>query len=217
VLRRVVLILTASLGGFGSVAAAAAPDAQFQWRLAFGGGQPVQPGYGLSVGYRGHDADFPAARLFALDVTHARAFARLAGLPLFDRSDRSDASDALDDDAAATEQPWYGRQWILWTVGGIAATASLIASAGGGSSEGSNEINIQTGGSCFNAGGGNILDDEIPETETCVPEDEIGCDDAASDCPGWTARSARAAPARDPEHDAWLDAGTGHMGDLPAR
>jgi hypothetical protein len=218
--RRALLMVSIGLLGFTCAAAAEAPHAQLEWRLGFGAGQPVQPGYGLSVGYRGHDADFPATRLFALDVADARAFARLAGLPLFERSYRMGQDEAAAPATSAPAQkPWYGRQWVWWTLGGVAAAASL-----GGSSISIDETGGGTTGSRSGCAGpsGNVGDEEIPcateGQEACAGDLCAVCEDGVvtDRCDDWTGRVVRAAPTRDPAHEAWLDAGTGHMGDLLA-
>ena len=208
-LGRTLFSLALGLGLLGPAAASSldAPDARLNWRLGFGGAtSSLQTGYALTVGYHANDPDSPAAQLLELDVSGTAALARLAGLPLFERGYRSNENDDVDDDVPS-DKPWFARQWVWWTAGGLAATTALVQ--GGGGDEGdssSQDIGVRQEGICVMQGG-TIADNPVPEA--CTPEEGAGT--------GWTARTPRTVEARDPARHAWLDAGTGHMGDLIAR
>jgi len=201
-----------------------AAEATFSWRVGFGGAGAPQPGYGLAVGFRGHGPDPISGRLVQVDVDGNRAFARIAGLPLFDRDFHARLDDTGADAPTGAATPWYARQWVWWTAGGLAATMALT---GGDSTIEYNSTSQNSSGSRSNCSsidgeevcteGGSIVStndegelcaaegwgDEIPDG--CVPEGE-----------GFVAREARwSMDSR--THSAWLDAGTGHMGDLLAR
>ena len=219
---RAALALLLSLNVLSPAAAAgpdgSLPEARVTWRLAFGNpGQALQTGFGLTVGYRGLDGT-PAERLVELDVSDRSALARLAGLPLFQRDylARQNEGDFADE---AGSRPWYARQWVWWTAGGLAVTSALAGAGGGG---GENE---SCTGICYEDGGD-------PEGRTtaltysngevyagCVEGQCAVCPDGsvASTCPGLVAMTSHAALVTDVERDRWLDAGTGHMGDLIAR
>lgn len=201
-------------------------EARLSWRLGFGGAQPVQTGYALALGYRGYGPDALAGQLLELDVSDMRAFARLAGLPLFERSYGA-AQNETPAMAEPQAKPWYTRQWVWWTAGGVAATMALTG--GDGSVEynhnGNNTTNRNDGCAGVSANAG--------DTETPCASDTVGtqCAEGADGevcvfcgnngvtdgCSEWTGRPVVAVVTVDPEHRRWLDAGTGHMGDLTAR
>ena len=208
--------------------AADRPEPSLSWRLAFGAGQ-VQTGYGLTLAYRAGDLDGAALRVLELDVSDRAAVARLAGVPLVQRDYRASQDDAATapEFRVALSEPWYTKQWVWWTVGGVAATAALA----GGGSELTIDYNETNGNSPRSDGcngtSGNIgpqeipcSDDAAPDTgDQCVGDACVTCDDSVitvgSDCGGsWTARREAVQPTRDIERQQWLDAGTGHMGDL---
>ena len=210
--RRLVLVLATSLGMLSQALASEGPDARLTWRLGFGGaGQSLQSGYGLALDYRSVDPDSPATQFLELDVSDRAAFARLAGLPLFERNYQShqNEGDALPADSGST--PWYSHKWVMWTVGGLAATAAL-AGAGGGTDlcTGCYESSDNTGASVSGSsddGTGCVNDDcALPCNPTTDP----------AGCIGFTGREPSVYVV-DYERDRWLDAGTGQMGDLIAR
>lgn len=209
-----------------SASAADRPEPGISWRLAFGAGE-VQTGYGLTLAYRAGDLEDAALRLLELDVSDRAALARIAGLPLLQRDYRAsqDEAAAAPEFRVALSQPWYSRGWVWWTVGGLAATAAL---AGGG---GELTSDYESNGSGPRSNGcvtsGNVGDQEIECTQVpdsgdqCVGDACVTCDDSfitvGSDCSGWSARETAVQVTRDVERQRWLDAGTGHMGDLVAR
>lgn len=133
-LARLALGVALGAATLSAAHAAEAPEARFTWRLEFGGPTGTfGTGYALAVGYRTHGADAPAAQLLELDVSDRAALARLAGLPLLQRAYRNDLADTRS--GAADEKPWYSRQWVWWTLGGLGATAVLTSAGGGGSEE----------------------------------------------------------------------------------
>ena len=220
------LALLANLTALSAAQASSlASDAEttVSWRLGFGAG-PVQPGYGLTLGYRSADPDALAGQLLEIDVSHRAAFARLAGLPLFERNYQSqqDEGDALP--AGSGPTPWYTRKWVMWTVGGVAATAAL-AGSGGGITYTHNGGQTTTGRDGCSTGNVSAGDEETPcasetvgtqcvEGEVCV---FCGNNGVTGGCPEWTDRRVVAGVTVDLEHQRWLDAGTGRMGDLVAR
>ena len=120
-----------------SAQAADNPQASLAWRLDFGAGAP-HAGYDLSLGYRGAEHFAPLSQALKLSVDGGRTITTIVGVPFAARSFRSDDT-AGGAEAVAGESPWYARSWVLWTVGGLAATAALIGSAG------SNESNPDGG------------------------------------------------------------------------
>jgi len=204
-LRRALFTLAASLACLTPAAASSldAPEAQFSWRLGFGGGHQLQPGYRLTVAYRDLQADAPTTELFALDVSGAAALARLAGLPLFGRA--AYRSNQNEGGAVLSTTPWYARRWVLWTVGAAAASAALSGSGGGDEGSCAGTCNQENAGNFISSDGdGNVCVND--ENCTPVPGGVVGL----VGTPG-------ASMSIDWERDRWLDAGTGHMGDLIAR
>lgn len=226
-----------NLSAVSSAAASELPDSSLEaglaWRLAFGHAQ-VETGYGLTVGYRALDPNGPSGQLLAIDVSDRAALARLAGMPLLERDYRmGQDAEAAASPAEPAAKPWYTRSWVWWTVGGIAATAAL----GGSEAEitynsgSNNNRNTNSQGclgvsgnagdtdvGCVGAGeGGSVVGtnddgdpcaiygfgDDIPDA--CVPADGSG----------FAERPGRGTHER--VDTSWLDAGTGHMGDLVAR
>lgn len=208
-------------------AAAGAVEASLTWRLGFGAGA-LQPGYGLAVGYRAADPDALSGRLLQLDVAQGGAQASLAGLPVLSRSDRRSQNEAAGAAPAAGPSPWYARKWVWWTLGALAGTVALAGGGGSLTIEGSNSNRTGNGTSCTGVSG-NVGDTETPCTsETvgtqCVEggDGQVVCvfcgnNGVTDGCSEWTDR--RVVPGRtvDVRHQRWLDAGTGHMGDLPLR
>jgi hypothetical protein len=195
--------LTAAPAAFAGALATDDPQATLSWRLDWGGGA-LLTGYGLALGYPSAVPGLAADRLLELEVSRQAARARLAGLPLLERGARLDQAAREDLQPEAGETPWYARPWVWWTAGGLALTAALAG--GGGGNETSQEINVSSGRICA-VNGGTVADEPIPSA--CVPQQGAGS--------GWTARTAPAGGAGDPAREAWLDAGTGQMGDLVAR
>jgi len=199
--------------------AANGPETQLTWRLQFGAGA-VTTGYGLAFGYRrGERADL---RLLELDISDRAALARLAGLPLLARDYRMAQDEGLAPVGAAEQTPWYARQWVWWTVGGIAATAAV----GGGSGETATTCtgicNQQsTGNGVTVTDDGACVADENCAEPPCPPGSSVcvACDGSlvGGDCNQWTARrSGLEFTARDREPQ-WLIEATGWMGDLLPR
>lgn len=221
-----VVLVAANLTGTsfaGTLAGAdGAAEATLSWRLDFGGAQAPDPGYGLAVGYRGYAPDPVAGALFQVDVDGRRAFARVAGLPLFERNFRAELDDASEGAAPEGTRPWYARQWVLWTAGGLATTAALIGGGGGGSSSETDGNNC-TGSPCTSGNVGPVEFDGNGDVGTsCSGSDCVVCPDGdvVSDCDreGLLAPSAHGwVEILAPDRARWLDAGTGHMGDLAAR
>ena len=205
-------LMTASPGVAAHVALGDT-EAGFTWRLAFGGARPMQPGFALALGYRDRELDV-AGQLLELQVDGQGTAARLAGLPLLAPKHRV----AQDDSAAALDatepKPWYTRQWVLWTAGGLAASLALTGGDGevelcidcneNGRVNDTDDINIASenpnGDVCGTRG-----IDGVPDT--CVPVDGEGFMED---------RDSLVLPLR-PADTAWLDAGTGQMGDLVSR
>jgi hypothetical protein len=216
-------------------AAGATAEAGITWRLGFGGAGPVETGYGLIVGYRSADLGGLSGQLLEFDVSSRRgALARLAGVPLAARSHAAHQNDLDPPEDSPAHRPWYTRQWVWWTIGGVAATAALGGVSFSSSAEGGGTTVVSTGPrGC--SGGGNVGPQDIPET--CTPETEggtvVGTDEDGNVCvidgfgnpedvcapTGFAGRpgSRFAGRASDAWFDAWLDAGTGGMGDLIAR
>lgn len=207
--------LAALAAGLVSLSAHAGDDllASLSWQLDFGGAG-VHAGYDVSLGYRGANDLSPLSRVLEFSAAGNRASATLAGIPWLGHSFRADEAAAADETLPA-QKPWYARSWVLWTAGGIAATAAL-ASSGGVSVGGSDTTN--NGKNCT---GVSSTGTDVPDT--CVPQQEVGCTPAGlcvncgnntitDKCDGWTARQ---------ENEAWLSGGdetaegpTGGMGDL---
>lgn len=208
--------------------AGGAPEATLSWRLDFDG-REIHTGYAAALGLRSAGRDRLTGELFSLNVSDRNALARLAGVPLVSRSYRTDQNDLDEADGAPARKPWYSRQWVWWTVGGI-ATAAAVSGASIGSSEEGGTL-IVSGGPNGCSGGGNVGPLEVPET--CTPPTEggtvIGTDDDGNVCviEGFGNPQDVCAPTGfAPRHSAGflgridtggLDAGTGGMGDLLAR
>lgn len=224
-LANLILLSPAHAGGL----AGAAPEATLSWRLDFGGHE-IHTGYAAALGLRSVERDGLAGELFSLDVSDRNALARLAGVPLVSRSYRTDQHDLDEADGAPARKAWYSRQWVWWTVGGI-ATAAAVSGASIGSSEDGGGTFVVSGGPSGCSGGGNVGPMDVPET--CTPPTEggsvIGTDDDGNVCviEGFGNPEDVCAPTGfAPRHSAGflsridtggLDAGTGGMGDLLAR
>lgn len=214
----------AAIAGLGVMTSAAAFDplpandlqAQFNWRLAFGGASPTaQFSYGLALGYRAQ-ADSPVASLIELDVKDAGALARLAGLPLYERSYRADQAESkeqLGDASTAENKPWYTHSWVMWTLGGLAATAALASS--GGNTE---EHNRQVDGAAVQGGGTNVgsVSGEGGNGYTvCGTENVPNVPDTCTHVPGFSGSPVPGGLDALSENPR-LDAAAGGMGDLIA-
>ena len=105
---------------------AADTDARFQWSLEFGSSR-METSYGLSLGYRTGEHFAPLSKLVEFKVSGSGALASVAGLPLFANSYQANQS-ASDQayDAGVDTRPWYSKQWVYWTLGGVAATAAIL-------------------------------------------------------------------------------------------
>ena len=224
---RTALALLVSLNVLSPVAYAGVdgslPEARLTWRLGFGdAGRPLQTGYGLTVGYRSGEPDFPAAQLLELDVSDRAALARLAGLPLFRRDFTMQEAEGADP-FAAESSPWYARKWVWWTAGGLALTAAASGGSGGETTLCTgvcNQNDTGNSGTTINGGGGTTINGVGDEGIGCVDDTcAVPCeaDNRPAGCVGLTALPALSRSTFDPERIRWLDAGTGHMGDLIAR
>lgn len=212
-MRHTLLVFLAGLIVAAPAAAASpdldAPQVSVRWRLGFGGAGGVHAGYALALGYRAV-ATPDAVELIELDVSDQAALARLAGLPLLERRYRADQSELDPAPADPAPRPWYARQWLFWTAGGLAAAAAL-ASGSGSSGEADPGFCGENNDDCTFSGNGNAA---------CIGDTCVICDngDVASGCGGGglvetgfhgLQQRELALPA--------LDAGTGGMGDLVAR
>jgi hypothetical protein len=207
-------VLTAASPALAAGESAGAAEGTLSWRLAFGGPR-LETGYGLALGYRAADPAAPSGQLFEIDVSDRAAFARLAGLPLFGRDYRmSQDGDAGAQPAGASAKPWYTRQWVWWTVGGLATTAALGGGGGGDEEHCTGVCNQQNYGNTGTSASG-VGDEGFGcVNDTCaVPCD---ADNKPAGCVGLTAMPATM-QTLDYERLQWLDAGTGGMGDLIAR
>jgi hypothetical protein len=194
---------------------------QVSWAVAFGGAAgAVDPevGLGLRATSLADDLQPEVARLQLGAGGMGLSF---AGVPVaadsYARAQDGDADYRFADAPAA--KPWYARSWVLWTVGGLAATAAVT----GGLSSGDDST---CSGICDQDD-----DDDINTSVNGVGPDGAGCvgdmcavcenGDIASDCNwegnGLVARGVAAFATRDVTRERWLDAGTGRMGDLIAR
>lgn len=205
------------------------PDASLSWRLAFGG-NAIETGYGLALAYG--SGELAGTRLVEIDVSDRAALARIAGLPLLDRSYRAQQNEALPAPEPATGTPWYSRRWVWWTLGGLAATAA--AASGGGTTIDVNDNNNNSSSSRGCTGvSGNAGDQDLGCTGVSESGNVVSTNDDGDVCAaeGWgddvpdgcvpTSGNGFAAAAGTWLHEradtTWLDAGTGRMGDLVAR
>jgi hypothetical protein len=190
---------------------------------------PVTPRFGMKLGFGANATAVPAFTLAAdtpirfaaeaplpivqFDVRGGFGELRLAGVPLWlNRYSLGQAEDVGDSPAGSGSKPWYARQWIWWTAGGIAAAAALTGLG--------DEKTICTG-TCNqnNTGGGesgttvNVLSPD-PE-QTCATKGIDPLPDTCVDDPGLAGGivDVRFAATTDA---SWLDSGSGHMGDLIA-
>jgi len=214
---RTALALLVGLNTLSPVASAGVdgslPEARLTWRLGFGdAGQPLQTGYGLTVGYRGLDGA-PAEQLLELDVSDQATLARLAGLPLFQRDYRARQNDG-GTTAEAGSRPWYARRWVLWTAGGLAASLAAVGGGGGDNTVCTGVCNQDSGPSGRTTG---ITYSDGDVYAGCVDGQCVVCPDGSVASRCLVGMPSRAMVTTDPERDRWLDAGTGHMGDLIAR
>jgi hypothetical protein len=191
------------------------------WALAFGGvGSPPAPTLTLALdATAGRNVD--GRHIIEADAAAVGAGLRVAGLPLWS-SRFALAQDANAPAVPATEPaaaPWYTRSWVLWTAGGLAATAAVLGSLGGGSTE---EHNRQVSGSGSSLDVGPVsgsfgsTDGENGQYEVCAAKDTAELPDACAPVNTGFRERPRDRRLRD-QSDTWLDAGTGHMGDLIAR
>lgn len=221
-----VFFFVANLTALSQAAAAGpaegGPQATLSWRLEFGSGR-FQPGYALAVGYRTADPRQPATELFAVDVSDRAALARLAGVPLLDRRYRTDQTEG-EAQPAATATPWYTRQWVLWTVGGLAATVALTGGDGSVEYNDNSSNTSRSEGDCLFTEDGSTVGNcngtvvgTNDEGEPCAV-DGFGNDvpDACVPTGGFVGSDARG-PLALRRHTSSLDAGTGGMGDLFVR
>jgi hypothetical protein len=220
---RVAVALVVGLGVMSSAAAfdpvpAGDLQAQLSWGLAFGGAsRTVQSTYAMALGYRGQ-ADSPATSILQLDVRESGALASLAGLPLYGRSYRAEQTDSAEQpgyESTVEKKPWYARSWVMWTVGGLAATAALASGASSGDDDGGCANGNGCGVNCTNG------DCTVPadENQGCVGEFCVTCSDGsiASECsPLLPTQALRAHGLEEIQRDEF-DTDTGRMGDLVAR
>lgn len=222
---RAALLLLVNLIALSPVAAsgldAHQPEARLSWRLGFGGPDArLQTGYGLAVDVRAPGFEDNRATLAELDVTGATTLARLAGLPVYARGwqlDQAEGPEAVEGAfGQPAAKPWYARQWVWWTLGGAALTGAV---AGGGGGE--NEQRTCTGICNQNDPDGGrttvVTGNDDGYYVGCVEGQCAVCPDGSVASTCLTASPALPASAIAPEFQAWLDQGTGHMGDLIAR
>lgn len=208
---------------FCSAAAASDLEAGLSWKVEFGA-SALKPSAGLTLGYRSADLLAPQSQLARLDLSESIGALTLAGLPLYQRSFRTDVTDGDVPTEESGTKPWYGRSWILWTVGGLAGTAALLSSVGGTSDNSGNEQNIVQGNSGDNsltsANFNGVHSDDDGTDIGCVNGQCAVCTNGTSvspDCAGggFTARpEGSVRDALRSGDSAWLDEGTGYMGDL---
>lgn len=169
-----------------SPAQAAEPEAQLGWGLEFGGASTaLQPTYRLGLA--------------------------AGGLPLFQRTYRTSVAEA-DPVEQAASQPG-GTSWVPWVVGGVVAIVAIGVNFADDKSDDcigcTNPVpNGEDGVDTADVGNGNNV--------ACVGNACVVCEDGsvASSCDSLVAGAMRGEAATDVEHQRWLDAGTGHMGDL---
>lgn len=180
---------------------AGAPEAAFSWRLTFGGSQSPKPAFSLALGYRDLDTQ-ASGQVLEWDVSERSTRTRLMGMPLLERDHRV-AQNNNPAEELIEPTPWYTRPWVLWTAGGLAATAAL-AGGGGGGGDDSQDINVVSSES---------------DGDVCAVSGVPGAPDvcAAPEGQGFAENLATTSRFAPRTSDAWLDAGTGHMGDLLAR
>jgi hypothetical protein len=203
------LIAAVAFAVTGSAAAADMPVApRIVWSVGFGGGDAA-PGLALALDVAG-DTLRAAPSVVELGLGPNGAGLQLAGLPLWRRNFSLGQAEDPGYQSTAQPKPWYARQWVLWTAGGLAATAALLGSLDGGSTE---QHNMQITSS-ENSGPATVNGENGEYTvcvggpDVCAPVDTNG---------GLRGRVTTSKALRPAGNDAWLDAGTGHMGDLYAR
>jgi hypothetical protein len=187
------------------------------WTASFGGSAPIEaPALALSLVATDQRLG-EAPRIVELEMGTRGTMLALAGMPFWQPNLSLGQAEDPGYESAAPPKPWYARQWIWWTAGGLAATAAL-ASGGG-------EVSYDDTDTCYNCNDSNgpgttvISGDPTGEAYVGCVEGEVCvlCPDGttASNCNGGLIDLRRVAMLdRDVAHDAWLDAGTGHMGDL---
>ncbi|HUR40919.1 MAG TPA: hypothetical protein VM240_07080 [Verrucomicrobiae bacterium] len=194
-------------------------DLRFGLHLQFGAGTLASPGYSLAL-HPAAPGQLPVS-LLQLDLSERAALGRIAGMPL---SAQAYQTTAVEGQVAEGTTPWFARKWVLWTLGSLAATAALAAGGGDIQISGNdNNTTVNEGSHCTGGVSGSVNDDtEVP----CAPAENTGCangicvtcanGDIASTCPesGLVLRAVVTGANTDPERLRWLDAGTGHMGDL---
>lgn len=148
--------------------------ASFNWRCDFGA-DAIHTGYGLSLGFRGGEHFAPLSRLVEFKLDESAALATVAGLPLFANSYQANQSTADQAyDAGVDTRPWYSKQWVYWTLGGVAATAALLGTAGSSESE-NHTLQVQDNGSAtpingdLEGGYTVCASNAVPETCATVP------------------------------------------------
>jgi hypothetical protein len=174
-------------------ARAAEPEAQLGWGLEFGGSSPsVQPVYRLGL---------------AVD-----------GFALVQRTYRLTATDG----DGATEVEGTGESgssggWVPWVVGGVVAIVAIGTEFADDARRDHACIGCSDDGGGTDVTGADVDDDG--NTVGCVGDECVVCPngDVASTCDGLVSRALRGDLEIDVERQRWLDAGTGHMGDLLQR
>ncbi len=135
-------------------------------------------GYGFALRHGHSDMERAAPALVQFDVSRTGTLTRLAGIPVsaqaFKLGQTDDASDLDPETEQPENTPWYARQWVLWTAGGIALTAAL-ASGGEDDPKSGNDFGFPNDGSAPNGivtGGDNelcVFKGTPPFPDNCVP------------------------------------------------
>lgn len=213
---------------FVSSVAAGEPEARVAWNLGFGGATPVlQPRLMLGSTWRTPGDGLPV-EWFQLELSTRGVGARLVGAPVAGHGYRS----ALTEDEGGETGASGETNWLLWAGGAVAAGLALAAAGASvdnctgycDDGDAPGDFDPPDGPNGFNGNGVTGANADVEDREayagcvngTCAVCSEDGSVDAQ--CPGGFVplRSVRS-DDRDFARQRWLDAGTGHMGDLFAR
>lgn len=190
------------------------PEARLSWNLGFGGDAGIRGGYGFGLAYRVHGLEEPAT-VVAFEVANRVVQARLAGVPVFERTYSESAAEDFPE-VIEEETPEAGAEssspsWGWWAAGAavaLAVAASASASAEEGEGEGDDFENPGTTGVTQNDDGTWV--GCVNGTCAVCPEGDVA--EACGDT--YVATIRRGSAAGDLERQRRLDAGTGGMGDL---
>ena len=216
--KRIAIGLLVSTTVAAPALAADGIEAGLSWRLDFGD-HTLAPAFGVSLGLRTDEPAISSVRLFTIDASSTGSFASFAGVPLLTRSyQTSESADSAPVTADSGARPWYARSWVLWTAGGLAATAALAGQGGSGNESHCTGIcNQQCAGNTASDCNGHVTvaDQEVP-TEcapngTCVACHNTVLGDDSCNGSGFVGESMFSGRS---DSSAALDAGTGGMGDL---